>query len=423
LAERFAHSALLASKEINMAFKLVYHSQQDPQWKNDTLGFGDPGDTIGYIGCALTATAMLLSGHGYNETPKTLNQKLKNINGFVSAAIRWGAVSQVYPNITVKSNISCTTSAAPLELIDAAIAAGQPAIVQVDRSPASGIQTHWVVLYGKKGNDYLMLDPWPYQPDITKEDLLMKRYAQGNTLKRAISHVILYEAFASSGPIATPPAQPGTVPASGSGVYARVKDSVTWGLNIRSSIDTSSMANVVATVPAGTQLLLLGTDGAAKIGAINQWVRVREPGGKEGFAAAWYLETVSEAAPVPVTEPATPSTNEAPVSTPEVPSTSTSTPGAPSVPGTSSTPAAPSRRKKLTVVVSDAVGTSGLRLRKTASKGGALVTVLTAGTKLTVMEPIAKAKAKVGKVNQWLYVREPTSKRLGYVGAEYVTLA
>lgn len=27
-----------------MAFKLVYHSQQDPQWKSDTLGFGDPGD-------------------------------------------------------------------------------------------------------------------------------------------------------------------------------------------------------------------------------------------------------------------------------------------------------------------------------------------------------------------------------------------
>jgi hypothetical protein len=28
---------------------------------------------------------MLLSGHGYAETPETLNQKLRNVQGFVSA--------------------------------------------------------------------------------------------------------------------------------------------------------------------------------------------------------------------------------------------------------------------------------------------------------------------------------------------------
>src|SRR5512132_1100978 len=107
-----------------MSFKLIYYSQQDPQWKNDILGFGDPGDTIGYIGCALTSVAMLLSGHGYTETPKTLNQKLKNAGGFVSAAIVWGAVSKIYPNVTLKAFIPCTNSDAPLAQIDAAIAAG-----------------------------------------------------------------------------------------------------------------------------------------------------------------------------------------------------------------------------------------------------------------------------------------------------------
>ena len=34
-----------------MSFQLVYLSQQDPQWKKDILGFGDPSDTIGYVGC------------------------------------------------------------------------------------------------------------------------------------------------------------------------------------------------------------------------------------------------------------------------------------------------------------------------------------------------------------------------------------
>jgi hypothetical protein len=74
------------------------------------------------------------------------------------------------------------------------------------------------------------------------------------------------------------------------------------------------------------------------------------------------------------------------------------------------------------VVVSSAVGPSGLRLRQTASKSGALMMVLKAGTRLIVVEPAGKAKAKIGKANQWIYVREPNGKR-GYVGAEFVRLS
>ena len=401
-----------------MSFKLVYLSQQDPQWKNDLLGFGDPGDTIGYVGCALTATAMLLSGHGYPETPRTLNEKLKNVGGFVSSAIRWSSVNQIHSNVTLKAYIPCSTSDAPLAQIDASLAAGQPVIVQVDSSPAAGIQTHWVVVYERKGDDYLMLDPWPYNPGTEKEDYLMKRYAQGMTLKRAISHVILYEAYGTSGPIATPPSQPTPAPSTPDGPYARVKDSVTWGLNIRSSIDTSSMANVVDTVVAGTQLLLLEADGLSKVGGINQWVRVRTPDGKEGFCAAWYLEKVSAEPPAPSTEPIPSPGNEAPAPAPSTPPPTSPPP----VPTPSTPPPSVPEPEKLNLKVSSSVGTSGLRMRKYPSLGGALVMTLKANTRLVVLEPVERAKAKVGKINQWIYVREPNGKR-GYVSAQYVQLA
>ena len=109
------------------------------------------------------------------------------------------------------------------------------------------------------------------------------------------------------------------------------------------------------------------------------------------------------------------------MSPPETPST----PSVPSVPSTPSVPAAPPSEEpkddKLTVVVSSAVGTSGLRLRKSPSKGGALIAILKRGTRLTVLDPAKKAKARIGKANQWLHVRTPDNKR-GYVSAEFVSL-
>ncbi|HJS18701.1 MAG TPA: SH3 domain-containing protein [Anaerolineales bacterium] len=402
-----------------MAFNLVYLSQDDPQWKNDTLGFGEAGDTIGFVGCALTSIAMLLSGYGYPETPQTLNQKLKDKKGFVSAGIRWDVVSQVHPQVKLRENIRCETTDAPLGKIDAALNAGQPVVVRVDASPNPGLQWHYVLLYARKGDDYLMLDPWPYQPGTAKEDFLMKRYSQGRLLRQAIQHVLLYEAAGSGAPIPTPSTENTTPTPTDGGVYARVMDSVTWGLNIRSSTNTSSLENVVASVRAGTQLRLLNPNEAGKIGSAGQWVRVREPSGREGFAAAWYLEKIGGTAPAPVPQPApapaneTPATPTAPAPLPPTPPINTDTP---------STPMAPPDSGKLTLVVSEAVGTSGLRLRKSPSMSGALLMVVRAGTRLVVMEPEGKARRKIGKANQWIYVREPGGKR-GYVGAEYVKLA
>lgn len=397
-----------------MPFRLIYYSQQDPQWKADKLGFGkQDSDTIGYIGCALTSVSMMLSGHGFTETPKTLNKKLQSIDGFAGAGIRWHQVSQLYPQIRINSIIKCNDTPAPLAQIDAALAAGQPAIVQVDSTAAPGILTHYVVLYARKGTDYLMLDPWPYQPDVKKETYLMPRYSQGNPLQRSILQIVLYENVAADGvilmpgassttttpPTGTPQTQPVPVPVS-TGPQARVKDDVTWGLNIRSSEDTSSRANIVTVVPAGAILAILEPGGISKVGGINQWVRVRAPNGREGLAAAWYLERVPGATTAPETESSTSPESEVPASE-STPSTESST-------TTESTP----KTSRLVVKVKK----SGLRVFETSGGKGKVLSTEKTGAKLVVVEEASKAVAKIGTAGKWLNVKATNNKR-GFVDA------
>jgi hypothetical protein len=68
-------------------------------------------------------------------------------------------------------------SPAPIAQIDAAVAAGKPVILQVDWNKQAGIQTHFVLVKEKKGNDYVLYDPYKYGGDgPDKEVLLTTRY-------------------------------------------------------------------------------------------------------------------------------------------------------------------------------------------------------------------------------------------------------
>lgn len=385
-----------------MPFQLVYYSQNDPQWKGDKLGFGsEPSETIGYVGCALTSVAMVLSGHGYTVTPKALNQKLQDANGFAGSGIRWHSVTQLFPQMRLNSIVKCYDTPAPLDQIDAALAAGQPAIVCVDSTPAPGLLTHYVVLIARKGNDYLMLDPWPYQPDVTKETYLMPRYSHGNPLQRSIVQIVLYENINADGMIqlpgqkatstGTPQTPPTTVPVSTAGPKARVKSDVTLGLNIRTSEDTSSKANIVDAAHAGDVLTIVEPNGWTKIGALNQWVKVRTKSGKEGLAAAWYLEKVPGEV-YPSTAGPTPSSG-----------------GEAGVPSPSA----------LVVRVKATVGKFGLKIYETASVKSKALANEPVKARLTVLENEAQAARKIGAAGKWLFVQNESGVQ-GFVQAEYV---
>jgi len=389
-----------------MSFTLVNYSQQDPAWKS--VKIGKSSETIGHVGCALSSVAMLVSGHGYPETPKTLNFKLKARGGYVDAAIIWGAVTSLYPGIVYRNLVLCRDTAAPLSQIDAYLAKGQPVLVEVDSSPKAGLQSHWVVLYKKQGDDYLMLDPWPHPAESGQEVILTSRYSHGKPLKKSITAAVFYECLQSgsgdSGDTASTepasPAEPGT--------YVKILMSAEAGLRLRSAPTTASAT--VAIEPPGALMRVLEPAEVAtpKIGVYNQWIRVRDEAGREGYVAAWYVE---EGPKVKGTEepegPPVPSNSEGePTPVPPVPVEE---------------PASEGEGETLTIYVSQSVGDAGLRLRKTASMGGALVAVEKAGAALTVLEPADKARVKIGKKGKWIHVSDP-KRLLGYVAANYVEL-
>ena len=132
-------------------FKTENLYQNDEKWKNTKLGHSN--ETIGGWGCLLTSVTMMLNGMGYNETPETVNEKMKANGGFQGAFFIPSMLPYAFPNVIYKDMQPCESFPAPIALIDAAVAAGKPVILQVDWNKQAGIQTHFVLVKEKQGDD------------------------------------------------------------------------------------------------------------------------------------------------------------------------------------------------------------------------------------------------------------------------------
>jgi len=358
-----------------MAFSVVRYSQQDPQWKDEKLGDGP--ETIGRIGSGLTCVAMYTSGWGLIETPATLNQKLPGIGGYVKQGVVWASIARLYPQIKFTGLTVFRTSPAPLTDINSSLEAGQPVIAEVDFSPSAGLQTHWILLYGKLRGDYLMLDPWPY-PVETSQATLMSRYSQGTILERAIKSIVWYksnlaEPLKGLGPIETD-------------LYVWPLASIPAGLRLHPQPSEDSPA-MYAEMPGVRLNAIEEKSGArAKIGRQGQWLYIRDPSGHQGYIGAWYVEEVPASAP-----PAMPI---APLA---------------------------SEPKRFQVVVLESVGPLGIAVHAAPSRDSAKVEVEQAGALLTVTEAASTGLPKIGVEGEWLAIKAANDQD-AYVAAQYVQL-
>jgi hypothetical protein len=129
--------------------------QGDTRWGEDSLA--ETADSLADVGCAVASAAMALASRGVDTDPGRLNAFLQNTPGGYTPEgwIYWEKAAEVDPK-RVATLLPHYEDAPSHFLIDWNLLRGNPVIARV-RYP-SGI-THFVVICGKQGFDYLVRDP------------------------------------------------------------------------------------------------------------------------------------------------------------------------------------------------------------------------------------------------------------------------
>jgi hypothetical protein len=127
--------------------------QSDEKWGDDPLGGVEANGTLGGEGCAVAATAMVFKFYGVETDPQQLNWFLTSVDGYTERGwIYWDRAAWFAPDRVRHAYEDLASH----QLIDSNLAGGNPVIVRV-RLP-NGV-THFVVIAGKDGFDYLVRDP------------------------------------------------------------------------------------------------------------------------------------------------------------------------------------------------------------------------------------------------------------------------
>ena len=370
--------------------------QNDEMWKKTPLG--NSGETIGGWGCLLTSVTMMLNGIGYNETPLTVNEKMKKAGGFQGAFFIPSVLPYIWPNCSYRDMQPCETSPAPIAQIDAALAAGKPVILQVDWNKQVGIQTHFVLVKEKNGNDYIIYDPYKYGGDGPDKDVLLtSRYKfNGAKLESEISAVLWFDCYSTTIP-EPPKVTKVDVPAEKFIIYSTVDD-------VALRAEPSVTGYLWKRMLLGTELASLEEKSQArsKVGVQGQWLQVQDPSGVQGYIAAWFVSESKEK-PAPATA-----------------STSTPAPAPAPRPGTAPTAPKPAPVPPGAIAI---IPPEEISFRsKPVVSPDTLIRRIPVTEQLISIEPSKQVIAKVGVKNQWVKVRD-AKKKEGYVAAWYVKYA
>ncbi len=130
---------------------VALYLQSDPAWGQDQLGLSV--HTMGQVGCAVTSVAMVMKFYGVDVDPGRLNIFLRDHGGYdENNDLRWEG-----PPVLAPEQVRHVYEDLPsYYLIDSNLAHGNPVIIRLHLASGS---THFVVIMGKQGFDYLIRDP------------------------------------------------------------------------------------------------------------------------------------------------------------------------------------------------------------------------------------------------------------------------
>ena len=366
-------------------FKTENLYQNDEAWKESSLG--NSNETIGSWGCLLTSVTMMLNGIGYNETPLTVNEKMKARGGFQGALFIPSVLPYAFPNLVYKNMEPCESFPAPISRIDTAITAGKPVIVQVDWKKQAGVQTHFVLIKEKKGDDYVIYDPYRYGGDSPEKDVLLtQRYKyQGQKLESEISAVLWFDTL---GIPSQPPEDPEPIPLPADSMPVYVAED-----NLAFRTEPSVSGHLIKRFEGGVELKSLESASVteSKLGVVGEWLHAQDPDGEQAYTAAWYLSATKDTPPPSDDETTTPPVDDD-----------------------------AEAQKPLPAGALSLIPTDNVAFRKnTTISPETLIRRIPITEKVVSLEAPARTIEKVGVVGQWLNVRDKNETD-GYIAAWYL---
>jgi hypothetical protein len=134
-----------------LELKVPIFAQADERWRNDRLG--NTPASLAAEGCAVASAAMVLASYGVDTDPGRLNKLVTEADGYEGQGwLKWEAAAEVTGNVARKVYEDDPS----YRLIDENLRRRNPVIV---RLRTEGGITHFVVIAGKDGYDYLVCDP------------------------------------------------------------------------------------------------------------------------------------------------------------------------------------------------------------------------------------------------------------------------
>jgi len=136
---------------LNIKIDCPVYKQTDLRWANETIGGSN--EKLSAVGCTLCCTAMAYESNNIKIKPNALNSFLKTNKGYTENGwLIWDAIEK-FSNDKFKI---ISSNKPKHNIIDAELINGNPVITKV---LISNCISHWVLITGKDGLEYLIHDP------------------------------------------------------------------------------------------------------------------------------------------------------------------------------------------------------------------------------------------------------------------------